>query len=102
MRGEQDSQVELLTTTSLGKRVPAAHPIREIKRLADQALAKELDPTFDAMYASVVRVARSRLRECWKAQFGGNRAVLGAFRAPVLQSGSNYDLLFRFFLGMNL
>jgi len=35
MRGEQDSQVELLTTTSPGKRVPATHPIREIKRLAD-------------------------------------------------------------------
>jgi hypothetical protein len=47
MRGEQDSQVELLTTTSPGKRVPATHPIREIKRLADQCLAK-LDPVFDA------------------------------------------------------
>jgi hypothetical protein len=54
MRGEQDSQVELLTTTSPGKRVPATHPIREIKRLADQALAK-LDSTFDAMYSSIGR-----------------------------------------------
>jgi hypothetical protein len=52
MRGEQDSQVELLTTTSPGKRVPATHPIREIKRLADRALAK-LDSTFDAMYSSI-------------------------------------------------
>jgi hypothetical protein len=54
MRGEQDSQIELLTTTSPGKRVPATHPIREIKRLADQALAK-LDPVFDAMYSSIDR-----------------------------------------------
>jgi hypothetical protein len=49
MRGEQNSQIELLTTTSPGKRVPATHPIREIKRLADQALAK-LDPVFDASF----------------------------------------------------
>jgi transposase len=54
MRGEQDSQIELLTTTSPGKRVPATHPIREIKRLADQALGK-LDPVFDAMYSSIGR-----------------------------------------------
>jgi hypothetical protein len=50
MRGEQNSRVELLTTTSSGKRVPATHPIREIKRLADAALAK-LDSTFDAMHS---------------------------------------------------
>lgn len=54
MRGEQNSQVELLTTTSPGKRVPATHPIRQIKRLADAALAK-LDSTFDAMYSSIGR-----------------------------------------------
>ena len=31
--------------------VPAKHPLRQIKTLADEALAK-LSPTFDAMYAS--------------------------------------------------
>jgi hypothetical protein len=51
LRGEQNFQVELLTTTSPGKRVPATHPIREIKRLADAALAR-LDSRFDAMYSS--------------------------------------------------
>jgi hypothetical protein len=54
MRGEQDSQIKLLTTTSPGKRVPATCPIREIKRLADQALRK-LDATFDAINSAIGR-----------------------------------------------
>ena len=54
MRGEQDSQIGLLTVTSPGKRVPAAHPIREIKRLADEAL-RQLDRTFDEMYSAIGR-----------------------------------------------
>jgi len=44
----------LLTLTSPGKRVPAAHPIREIKRLADEALRK-LDSVFEEMYSSIGR-----------------------------------------------
>jgi hypothetical protein len=46
MRGEQDSQIESLTTTSPGKRVPATHPIREIKRLADQLVEHEVARQF--------------------------------------------------------
>jgi hypothetical protein len=54
MRGEQDSQIGLLTLTSPGKRVPPGQPIREIKRLADAALRK-LNGLFDQMYASTGR-----------------------------------------------
>lgn len=98
MRGEQDSQVELLTTTSPGKRVPATHPIREIKRLADRALAK-LDSTFEAMYSSIGRpsIPPERLL---KAQ------LLIAFYSVRSErqfcERLDYDLLFRFFLDMNL
>ena len=98
MRGEQESQVELLTTTSPGKRVPATHPIREIKRLADQALSK-LDRTFDAMYSSIGRpsIPPERLL---KAQ------LLIAFYSVRSErqfcERLDYDLLFRFFLDMNL
>jgi hypothetical protein len=56
------SQVELLTTTSPGKQVPATHSVREIERLADAALAK-LESTFDAMYSSIGH-RRSRPRGC--------------------------------------
>src|SRR6266404_5638897 len=98
MRGEQDSQVELLTTTSPGKRVPATHPIREIKRLADQALAK-LDSTFDAMYSSIGRpsIPPERLL---KAQL--LIALYSVRSERQFCERLDYDLLFRFFLDMNL
>jgi transposase len=98
MRGEQDSQVELLTTTSPGKRVPATHPIREIKRLADQALAK-LDSTFDAMYSSIGRpsIPPERLLK------GQLLIALYSVRSErQFCERLDYDLLFRFFLDMNL
>jgi transposase len=98
MRGEQDSQIELLTTTSPGKRVPATHPIREIKRLADQALAK-LDAVFDAMYSSIGRpsIPPERLL---KAQL--LIALYSVRSERQFCERLDYDLLFRFFLDMNL
>jgi transposase len=98
MRGEQDSQVELLTTTSPGKRVPATHPIREIKRLADQALAK-LDRELDAMYSSTGRpsIPPERLL---KAQL--LIALYSVRSERQFCERLDYDLLFRFFLDMNL
>ena len=98
MRGEQDSQIELLTTTSPGKRVPATHPIREIKRLADEALAK-LDSTFDAMYSAIGRpsIPPERLL---KAQL--LIALYSVRSERQFCERLDYDLLFRFFLDMNL
>jgi transposase len=98
MRGEQDSQVELLTTTSPGKRVPATHPIRDIKRLADQALGK-LDSIFDAMYSAIGRpsIPPERLL---KAQL--LIALYSVRSERQFCERLDYDLLFRFFLDMNL
>jgi transposase len=98
MRGEQDSQIELLTTTSPGKRVPVTHPIREIKRLADEALGK-LDSTFDAMYSSIGRpsIPPERLL---KAQL--LIALYSVRSERQFCERLDYDLLFRFFLDMNL
>jgi transposase len=98
MRGEQDSQIELLTTTSPGKRVPATHPIRAIKRLADQALGK-LNSTFDAMYSSIGRpsIPPERLL---KAQL--LIALYSVRSERQFCERLDYDLLFRFFLDMNL
>ena len=98
MRGEQDSQVDLLTTTSPGKRVPATHPIREIKLLADAALRK-LDQVFDEMYASNGRpsIPPERLLK------GQLLIALYSVRSErQFCERLDYDLLFRFFLDMNL
>jgi transposase len=98
MRGEQDSQIELLTTTSPGKRVPATHPIREIKRLADEAL-RRLDRVFDEMYSNIGRpsIPPERLL---KAQL--LIALYSVRSERQFCERLDYDLLFRFFLDMNL
>jgi transposase len=44
----------MLAFVDLEQRVPPKHPLRTIKRLADQATA-ELSPQFDQMYAQVGR-----------------------------------------------
>ena len=40
MRGRKDPQVTMLAFVDLESRVPADHPLRTIKALADEALAR--------------------------------------------------------------
>ena len=40
MRGRQEPQVTMLAFVDLEERVPAGHPLRSIKVLADEALAR--------------------------------------------------------------
>ncbi len=50
MRGNQDEQEEVFSYIPLEKRVPAGHPLRRIREMADRAL-RELSPWFDRLYA---------------------------------------------------
>ena len=50
MRGRRNPQIMMLAFIDLEERVRADHPLRTIKRLADEALA-DLSATFDRMYA---------------------------------------------------
>src|ERR1700724_659740 len=54
MRGFDRPQTTMLTLVNPEKRVPANHPIRLIKALAEVAL-KELSPLFEQMYSQVGR-----------------------------------------------
>src|SRR5258708_26196300 len=54
MRGYDRPQSTMLTLVNPEKRVPANHPIRLIKQLAEAAL-KELSPLFEQMYSEVGR-----------------------------------------------
>ena len=59
MGGRQEPQVTMLAFVNLEERVPADHPLRTIKILADEALAR-LSPEFNRMYVDVGRpVGRS-------------------------------------------
>jgi hypothetical protein len=51
MRGRRNPQITMLAFIDLQERVPKAHPLRTIKRLADEALV-DLSSTFHAMYAA--------------------------------------------------
>lgn len=50
MRGEREEQAPLLVTVNLEDAIPADHPIRAIKRLAESALGR-MDATFERAYA---------------------------------------------------
>lgn len=97
MRGKQTSQMTF-STVSPDSRVPAGHPIRGIKQLADAALA-DLSPIFDEMYSSVGRpsIPPERLLK------GSLLMALYSVRSErQFCERLDYDLMFRFFLGMNL
>ena len=54
MRGRKDPQVTMLAFVDLESRVPVDHPLRTVKAVIDEALAR-LSPEFDCMYAAVGR-----------------------------------------------
>lgn len=98
MRGRQDPQVTMLAFIDLESRVPPDHPLRTIKALADQALAS-LSFEFDLMYADVGRPSIPPERLLKASLLIALYSVRGE-RAFCEQL--EYNLLFRWFLGMNL
>jgi transposase len=98
MRGRCNPQVSMLAFVDLDARIPADHPLRTVKRLADRALA-ELSPVFDRMYAAGGRpsIPPERLL---KASLLIALYSIRSERAFCEQL--NYNLLFRWFLGMTM
>jgi transposase len=98
MRGHVDPQAALFTTISPEKRVPKGHPIRTIKTLADEQLL-ELSSVFKEMYAEGGRdsIPPERLL---KAQL--LIALYSVRSERQFCERLTYDLLFQFFLDMNL
>lgn len=88
----------MLAFVDLEERVPSNHPLRTIKRLADEATA-ELSPLFDQMYAQVGRpsIPPERLL---KASLLISLYSVRSERAFCEEL--DYNLLFRWFLDMEL
>ncbi|MBI4321867.1 MAG: transposase, partial [Chloroflexi bacterium] len=95
MRGRQDPQVPMLTLLDVDGRVPVDHPLRTIKVLA------ELSPEFDAMYAEIGRPSIPPERLLKASLVIALYSVRNERAFPDL-SGLDYNLLFRWFLHMNL
>lgn len=99
MRGKNESQETMLTLRTPSQCVPAAHPIRALKKLADEALAA-LSKDFDAMYS----------REGGRESVPPERLLKATLLIALYSVRSerlfceqlDYNLLFRWFLDMNM
>jgi transposase len=97
MRGTDDKQATMFSVVSPERRIPADHPLRRIKAMADEILTG-LSPTFDAMYSTVGRpsIPPERLL---KSQI---LIALYSVRSDrQFCEQLDYNLLFRWFLDMN-
>jgi transposase len=98
MRGPQEPQANMLLGVTPDDLVPVDHPIRRIRAIADAALA-ELSPTFTAMYATKGRrsVPPEHLLK------GTLLMALYSMRSErQFCERLQYDLLFKWFLGLNI
>ena len=98
MRGSQERQVEMLMGVTTEDFIPAGHPIRAIRALADKVLA-ELSEEFSKMYAETGRASippEHLIKACLLMAFYTIRSERRFCER--LQ----YDLLFKWFLGLNI
>lgn len=99
MRGNDDQlQSGMFSYVSLEDRIPEAHPLRAVRRLADAVLA-EMSKDFDGMYAKVGRpsIPPERLFRALLLQ------VFYSVRSErLLMEQLDYNLLFRWFVGLEV
>ena len=98
MRGEDSQQQAMFSYLSPEQRVPQDHPLRKLRPLVDEVLQK-LSPRFARMYARVGRpsIPPEKLLRALLLQ------VLYTVRSErLLMEQLDYNLLFRWFVGLNM
>ncbi len=98
MRGKVEKQITMLSSLSPDQLVPQDHPIRHIKPIVDAAL-NELSPTFNQMYAEMGRPSippEHLLKSCLLIALYSMRSE------RQFCERLQYDLLFKWFLGLNI
>ena len=98
MRGDDLQQNALFSYVSPEQRVPPDHPLRKLLPLVNAALAR-MSRRFTALYARVGRpsIAPEKLLRALLLQ------ILYTVRSErLLMERLNYDLLFRWFVGLNM
>src|ERR1700690_3938810 len=98
MRGADTKQASMYCVMSPEAVVPEGHPVRGIKKLADQVLAG-LSSTFDAMYAATGRpsIPPERLLKATVLM-----ALYTVRSERQFCEQLNYNLLFRWFVDMDM
>ena len=97
MRGQQERTGPLFSYVSTEERIPKSHPLRQVRRLADQALDR-LNPTFCRLYPEGGRpsIPPEQLLLALLLQ-----AIYGIRSERMLTEQLDYNLLFRWFVGLN-
>jgi transposase len=98
MRGNDEQQSQMFSYLSPEQRVRKDHPLRAIRTMVDEVLG-ELSPQFDRMYAREGRpsIAPERLLRGLVVQ------MLYSIRSErLLVEEIDYNILFRWFVGLNL
>jgi transposase len=97
MRGSELSQSHLFSYVSIEDRIPQDHPLRAMRRLLDPVLA-ELSPRFTALYSSTGRPSIPP-EQLLRALLLQSLYTIRSERQ--LMEQLNYNLLFRWFVGLN-
>jgi len=97
MRGQQERTGPLFFYISTEDRIPKGHPLRQVRQLADQALDR-LNPTFCRLYPEGGRpsIPPEQLLLALLLQ-----AIYGIRSERMLIEQLDYNLLFRWFVGLN-
>src|SRR6184192_3505906 len=98
MRGKDEQQLDVFSYVSPEQRVPQDHPLRTLRGMTDEAL-KELQPRLNKLYAKTGRpsIAPEKLLRALLLQ------ILYSVRSErMLMEQMNYNLLFRWFVGLNM
>src|SRR5579863_10044553 len=98
MRGNDEQQGAVFSYVSAEQRIAADHPMRTIRAMTDAAL-RELSPEFDRLYAAGGRrsIAPEKLLRALLVQ-----VLYGRRSERLLMEEMNYNLLFRWFVGLEM
>lgn len=98
MRGHDEHQESMFSYVSPERRVPQDHPLRRVREMTERAL-KELSPRFSELYSSQGRpsIPPEMLLRALVLQ-----ALYSVRSERLLMEELDYNLLFRWFVGLNV
>src|ERR1700678_1098016 len=98
MRGKDEQQLDVFSYVSPEQRVPQDHPLRPLRVMTDEAL-RDLQPRFNKLYAKTGRpsIAPEKLLRALLLQ-----ALYSVRSERLLMEQLDYNLLFRWFVGMGM
>ena len=98
MQGNDEQQLDVFSYVSPERRVPQDHPLRALRVMSEEAL-RELQPRFNKLYAKSGRpsIAPEKLLRALLLQ-----ALYSVRSERQLMEQLDYNLLFRWFVGLNM